>query len=307
MSNPVPSSRQLSQSRGLLTQVMQARYADQARLNEELATGLKVRKGSDDPTAYGIARRLDTVVREFDQFARSIESAISWSNSTQDNLDDLAGLLTTAYEEGVRGANDTVGTEGRVRIAERLDQVIAQVIDRLNARGPDGYLFAGSDTTQKPFVLDNAAGSDGAGVSYYGNDTAVKRTVGAETRLSVGIAGSRLTGSDGVAVTEKLATLRDALLADDSAAISSALEGVTSARDHVIDLTAESGVIAERLSALSIQVSDLNLKAQQQRSGIEEADLAETITALQKSQMGLQAAMQAVASLSQNSILNYLR
>lgn len=307
MSNPIPSSRQLSQTRSLVNRALHQRYAEQAQLNEELATGLRVRRGSDDPTAFGIARRLDGVINRFEQYQRSIDSATAWATSSQDTLDDISGLMTNAYEEAVRGANDSVGEQGRAMIADRVDGILEQVVSQLNTKGQDGYLFAGTNTTTKPFVLDNAVGADGAGVSYYGNNTEVQRNAGEETRMSVGVTGARFTAAGGVAMTETLGSLRDALNANDTAAIQSALDDVIAARDYAIDLTAEVGVKAERLSEMSSQFAELRIRNEAHRSGIQDADVAQTISNLQRSQTGLQAAMQAVASLYQNSLLNYLR
>lgn len=291
----------------MVNRALHQRYAEQAQLNEELATGLRVRRGSDDPTAFGIARRLDGAINRFDQFERSIDSAMAWAGSSQDTLDDIANLMTNAYEEGVRGASDSIGEDGRSMIADRIDGILQQVVSQLNTKGQDGYLFAGTNTTTKPFVLDNAVGSDGAGVSYYGNASEVMRNTGEEIRTSVGVTGARFTSGGGVAITESLGSLRDALNANDTAAIQSALDDVITGRDFAIDTTAEVGVKAERLAEMSSQFAELRIRNEAHRSGIQDADIAETISNLQRSQTGLQAAMQAVASLYQNSLLNYLR
>ncbi|MBO6575828.1 MAG: hypothetical protein JJ896_12560 [Rhodothermales bacterium] len=301
------TGRQINLSRDTLQRNLRARNAEHARLNEELATGQKIRRSSDDPTGFGIARRLDSFERQYDQILRSVDSATSWTNSTQDTLDDIVNLVTSAYEEGIRGANATLGADGREMVADRVGHILEEVVERLNTRTADGYIFAGTNTTQKPFVLDNAAGSDGAGVSYYGNAASQERTVGIEMRMSVGIAGARMTGSGGVAITEALGALRDALDADDSTAIESAIADVTTARDHMIKLAAEAGTAGERLHHLREQASEIKLRVVEQRSGIEDADLAETVTEIQKNQTGIQAAMRALASVYEYSILNYLR
>ncbi|MFT5498426.1 MAG: flagellar hook-associated protein 3 FlgL [Kiritimatiellia bacterium] len=305
--NLVPTGRQISLSRNAVADSLRARSTENAKLNERLATGIKIAHSSDDPTGYAIARRLDSFDRQYDQITRSIESARSWTDNTQDSLDDIANLVTSAYEEGIKGANSTLGAAGRAQLADRVDHLINEVVERLNTRTADGYIFGGTSSTVKPFVLDNAAGSDGAGVSYYGNSSTQERTVGIEMRLEIGIAGSRMTGAGGVAVTEALGALRDALNADDQTAIDAALGDVIIARDHTIDLTAESGVAGDRLSHLFEQASSVQLRLKQERSSIEDADIAETITDLQRNQTSLQAAMQAVAGLYQNTLLNYLR
>jgi flagellar hook-associated protein 3 FlgL len=305
--NLLPTGRQISLSRTAVADSLRARSAENAKLNEQLATGIKIARSSDDPAGYARARRLDSYDRQYDQIMRSIESARSWTDNTQDSLDDIANLVTSAYEEGIKGASSSLGSDGRAQVADRVDNLISEVVARLNTRTASGFVFGGTNSSVKPFVIDNAAGSDGAGVSYYGNSSTQERTVGIEMRLDIGIAGSRMTASGGVAVTEALGALRDALRADDQAAIDSALEDVIVARDHTIDLTAESGVAGDRLSRLFDQASVVQQRLMQERSGIEDADIAETITDLQRNQTSLQAAMRAMAGLYQNSLLNYLR
>jgi flagellar hook-associated protein 3 FlgL len=294
-------------SRNNLTRTLRNRYDEQARLQEQLATGRKLTKSSEDPSSFGMARRLDVVIRQNDQFTRSIESAIDWTNSTQATLDGISNLMTSVYEEGIRGANDSMDADARTRIGERVDKLLDELLDRLNTKTPDGYLFAGSNTTEKPFVLDNAAGSDAAGVSYTGNADPLERAVGVDSRMNVGIAGSRMTSAGGAALTGAVAGLRDALLANDSGAMEAALEGVIAARDQAINLTAEIGVAAERLNSMRDQVASTNLRVIGQRSALEDANLAETVSEIQKGQMGLQAALQAISTIYQTSILNYLR
>jgi len=276
-------------------------------LQERLATGRQLTKSSEDPSSFSVARRLDVVVRQNDQFTRSIDSAIGWSDSTQDTLDGISNLLSTVYEEGVRGANDSMDADARTRMSERVGYLLNELLDRLNTKTPDGYLFAGSNTTEKPFLLDNSVGSDAAGVSYAGNSSPLERAVGVDLRLNVGMAGSRMTSAGGVSLTGAVASLRDALLTNDSTNIKSALADVIAARDHAINLTSESGVAAERLVSMRDQVAANNLRVIEQRSAIEDANLAETISDIQKNQFGLQAALQALSTIYQTSILNYLR
>ena len=73
---------------------------------------------------------------------------------TQDNLNTLADLFTSAHEEAIQAANDTLSDEDREAIASSLESSLSEILDVLNTRVDDEYLFAGTNTTVRPFEQD---------------------------------------------------------------------------------------------------------------------------------------------------------
>jgi flagellar hook-associated protein 3 FlgL len=291
-----------------LERTVEQKRQEQARLLSEMATGLRVQRASDDAAAFGKARRMEGLAQRYEQYQQSIDDANAWTDHTQATLDDLAGLFTQAYEEGIQALNDTASTDDREALASTIESLIAPVIDLLNAKDGDEYLFAGTNTTVRPFVQDSAAGSDAAGVSYYGNAFDRTRAVGPGTTLAVGIPGSRVFDPGaGYTLTDSLRELADALRTGDTTQMQTTLDQVIVARDHLLHLGTEAGTLANRLDTTYDYLDQALLETEEQRTHAEDADLTETILNLEKNQTGLQAALQALATVQQQTLLDYLR
>jgi flagellar hook-associated protein 3 FlgL len=302
------NSVQLSREHGLYTafsdRAIQARQRELARLSEQIGTGKRVNRASDDPSSFAQARRMDVLTERYTQYQRSIDAARSWTDSTQKSLDDLAELFTRAHEAGLRASNGSLNASDGEIIAKELEALYTEVLDTLNTKSGEEYLFAGSRTTVTPFTEDGVTGE----VEYNGNANGRKRTIGHDLSMNINISGDRIhdTGA-GYTITESLQNLIDSIRAGDPAAVSTALGQVEQSRDHVVDLGAEAGTLASRLSLAEDQLTDAMLTVESRRSELEDADVAELFMLFQKEQTGLTAALQSAASILQTSIMDYLR
>ena len=272
---------------------------DLALLNEQLATGRRVNRPSDDPASFSKARSLESLERQYAQYERTIGDSQYWTNSTEAELGNLSELFTQAYEEGLKGMNDTNSTEEREILATRIEELLAESIDSLNAKAGGEYLFAGNRTTTQPFDDTGAAAGDLSGERL--------RQIAPGVEVRINIPGSRVIDrGDGTTITDSLQALADALRSEDQTAMQEALDGVITSRDHLIGLTGEVGGIARRLSDTEARLQDASLEATRRRSAVENADLAQTITSFQRTQTMLEAALRSTASIQQTTLLNYL-
>ncbi len=300
-------ARQISLDSVSLERMLQVRQRDLAGYREQLSTGLRVNRPSDDAPSFARARKLEVITNRYDQYEQSIVNAQSWVNHTQDNLGTLADLFTSAHEEGIQAANDTLSDEDREAIASSLESSLAEVLDVLNTKVGDEYLFAGTNTTVQPFEQDGSATADGAGVTYYGNDDGRTRAVGPDTDLDVNITGQRIldTGS-GFTVTEAFQGLIDAIRTNDTTQIDTALGDLITARDHLLDTATEAGNLANRLDRINDQIGTARIEFESRRSYYEDADITEVILDLNRTETSLQATLQMVASIQQNTLLNFI-
>lgn len=295
-------TRQQSLYRASSDRALQARRRDLAQIQEQLSTGKRINRASDDPAGYARARRLATLSDRYAQYERSAGEAQSWMDHTQDALDTIADRFLHAHELAVQGANDASTDDARETLATSLEAMIDEVADLLNARDGDEYVFAGTNTTVRPFEV--GAG----GVTYTGNGNGRTREVGDGLRLAVNISGEQVmnTGA-GFTVFESLQGMADALRSGDPAQMDAALGDLTTARDHVIDTGGEAGGIAERINQAAGQLRQAQLRVESRRSEVEDTDMAAAVMAFQQQQTGLQAALKVTASVMQTSLLDYLR
>ena len=295
-------SRERSLSTAASERALQMVRRDLARVQEQMSTGLRVNRASDDAPAFIEARQMEKLSNRYAQYLRSIGSTQSWVDHTQDALDGIADRIAEAYERGIRANSHVFDADDREAEASRVEAIIAEVVDQLNSRDGDEYIFAGSRTTAQPF--DVVAGV----VVYNGNSAGRTRQIGDKQRLDVNISGDSIhdTGA-GFTITESLQGLADAIRSGDPALMETALEEVAASRNRVLERGAEAGGIANRLDLAATQLREATFRFESRRSELEDIDMVAAIVEYQRAQTGFQAALKVTASVLQTSLLDYLR
>jgi flagellar hook-associated protein 3 FlgL len=271
--------------------------AEMSRLNEQMATGLRISRASDDPNGFVRARALQRHEDRLGQHERTIDTARLWTDATQSEVDAIANLFTEARELGLQGANTI---SDRDALVGRLTVIRDEVIERLNTRVDGEYLFAGNQTNVRPL---DATGAVAAG-DFSGRR---EREIAPGVSFPINVPGSDALLVDGTAAPERLQALIDGIAANDAAAIQTALDGVETGSDHYIRLGARAGETARRLSSARDQIESEKIVAATHRSAVEDADLADVLGQIQRRQTGLEASLRATASILQTSLLDYLR
>lgn len=296
----------LARERSLFTafskHAVQAREMELARIQEQLSSGKRVLRPSDDPSAFTEARQMEVLRDRYDQYLRSIDSSTNWVDHTQDALDGLAGLFTEAYERGVRIHSDSFSSGDREAEATKLEAILENVVDTLNTRAGGEYIFAGTRTTVKPFT------QAGPVVTYNGDTGARERYIGRTLKMDINVDGQRLhdTGQ-GYTITGALQDLIDAVRSGNPAQMDTALQEITVARDHVIDLGGEAGSMANRLELANNQLRDASFMVESRRTEIEDVDFAEALSDFQATQVGLQAAVRVASTVLNTTLMDYIR
>jgi len=312
----VSIARQRGLFAGIADQEVPTIRRDISRLREQISTGKRVNRPSDAPDAFAVAEEMKTLGNRLDRRLSTINSARTFADRTQQELDGMIDLFARAREEGVQAANDSVSEGDREAIAQELRSIKAEVVDRMNAQQDGEYIFAGNRTDKKPFRED--------GTPNYPTHDPVSgdrtRQIGKDQELTVNIDGKELDqygttpSGDPKTITGALDNLIKAVDPADNTPgpgsdpdIRPALGDVKDALDHVISKGSKAGAIGKRLSIAEEQVESVKLDARERQSDAEDADLAKVASNLQQKQTQLQAALRAVASSKQQaSLVNLL-
>ena len=306
---------------GVISDEVPRLQRDISRLREQISSGKRINRPSDDPSSFATAERMKTLGNQLARREESIASARTFVDRTQQELDGLADLFTKAREDGVRAADDTRSADDRAAIANELRSIKGEVVDRMNSTQDGEYIFAGNRTDTQPFGADGSA-NDAAPIngSLDALDGDRTRPIGKNQDLTVNVDGKALAqydttaGGDPETITGALDNLIKAVDPADNSPpsgppdpdISTALGEVEDALDHVISKGSEAGAIGRRLSTAQEQVEAASLEANERRSDAEDTDLATAISELQQRQTQLQAAFQATSSSQQTSLVNFL-
>jgi flagellar hook-associated protein 3 FlgL len=305
MSN-ISIARQRGLYSGITDQELPDIRRDISQLREQISSGKRINRPSDGPTDYSKAKEMGRLDNKIDRRLSSVETAQSFVDRTQQELDGLGDLFAQAQEKGVQAANDTVSDEDREAIAEELRSIKDEAVDRLNARHDGEHIFAGNQTQTTPFNDDGTVNA--ADIS--GERT---RPISQNQTLTTNIPGSELhqygSGPSGPkTITGALDGLINAVEPGNSTNdIQANLDEVTEARDHVFSKGAEAGTIGNRLSAAQDQLETTQLNVRERQSDAEDTDLAQAASKLQQKQTQLQAALKAVSTTQQQaSLVNFL-
>ena len=101
-------------------------------LQTEIATGVRIQRGSDDPVGASRLRALTRLERRGDTEAENTARLGQDLSEASNQIEGVVSILQRARELAVAAANDPVGASGRAAIAEELEQ-LAEEIDQFVA------------------------------------------------------------------------------------------------------------------------------------------------------------------------------
>lgn len=161
---------------------LQRRQQTLTRTQEQLTSGKRVVRASDDPTAAARAERALATVTRADANQRALEASRNAMTLAESALGDASSLLMEAREAMVIAGNPTFTASEREVLGNRLRDLRAQLLNVANrSDGAGGYLFSGQGARTAPFV-------DGPqGVSYAGQSG--DQVVASETPMPVTVDG----------------------------------------------------------------------------------------------------------------------
>ena len=139
-----------------------------AKLQEQVSTGSRINRVSDDPaTAYRVLG-LNTNERSLKNYITNLSEVagiLALSSTILDNI--TSGLVETQ----IRLTQITSGTydeAARKRTAEGINDILEQVVSLANTQHMDQHLFGGSDTGSAPYTVERTDGKI-TSVTYQGS------------------------------------------------------------------------------------------------------------------------------------------
>lgn len=271
------------------------------RVQEQLSTGKRVQRPSDDPqgTAISMGYRRDIAYEA--QMRRNIEGGVAFMNATESALSSATDVIHRARELAVQGANGTNSQAGRDAMAIEVDQLLQQMVQIANSNFSGAYIFAGNKTDQPAFATATAGGSITA-VTYQGDGGQRLRQVSPQDTYAVNLNGPDAFGN----VFQNLMDLRDALRSG-SPNINQSIGVLDKDLDYVLAARADIGARSNALEDISARSEAKDTDLQGLRANIEDIDVAETIVSLTARQNQLQAALGAIGQTMNMTLLNFLR
>ncbi len=129
------------------------RQTDLQSLQEQMTTGKRVAKASDDPAAAARAERAMASVERTVTSQRAVDASKVAMTQTESSLGSAGDLMQQARELMVSAGNGSYTDAERQSIANQIKGLRTQLLTLANQDdGAGTYLFGGQGATQKPFV-----------------------------------------------------------------------------------------------------------------------------------------------------------
>ncbi len=291
------STRMLSDT---LINNLQANLQRLEQTQNELSSGKRLRKPSDDPAAVGRALIYRTDLATGTQYLSTIQSSLDWLNANETALASMTENLQRVRELAVQGGNDTLDQNGMADIAAEVDQLLQHMVSLGNADLRGQRLFAGLKTDANPFTLNAGPPTT---VTYNGDAGQMVREIDRGVTVTINIPGSTFLPAAFTALTN----LRDHLRAADSAAVRADISSVDAALGGVLAARGNVGALTNRVQAAQDRQEGLNAEIQKLLSNVEDTDFTDAITRAAAQENVYKAALGVGAKAIQSSLLDYLR
>jgi flagellar hook-associated protein 3 FlgL len=269
---------------------------------EQIASGRKINRASDDPVGITYALRYRSELSMNDQYQRNITTATSAVENVDTVLNQITELLQRAKELAVRGVSDSSSKEAREAIGKEMNGIFEQAVTLGNDQINGKYTFNGQMTMTTPYDVATAGTTDT-------DDASILLPLAPGVDIPSNISGNSVFGAstetDNMFSTFKL--LRDAMYANDGATAGTAMGLLDTRLNKFLGVRAEVGARANRIEMLDSRNKDLDLSLNSLSGKTEDADVAQAIMNLQRDENVYQASLSVGSKIIQPSLVDYLR
>ncbi|MHB1406374.1 MAG: flagellar hook-associated protein FlgL [Desulfitobacteriaceae bacterium] len=279
-------------------------------LQNQMSTGHRISKPSDDPVGIENALRMKTNIAMVEQWTNNVNEALGYMNTTDSIMGEMTSMLQRVRELAIQGASDTTSPDARAGIAQEVRQLAEQLRVVANTKIGTKYIFSGTKTDQEPMPTSTG---------WLGNSDPVNFQVGNNVTVNISVDGQDLfTNETGGTVNGKglftnssfsgvLDDLAIALETDDTAGISATLDDLDQNLDKVQQLRAGLGARINRMTAIREQLDATVYNLEQNLSDIQDADMAKTIVDFKNQENVFRAALSVGAQIIQPSLVDFMK
>jgi len=293
----------------------------------------RVTKPSDDPIGNVELLAIRSQNIDATQYLRNLNFAQTQLALTENVLAEMTDILTKTKELAIGQSSSIYGPEIREGVSKEIHQLRQQFLNLANKRFGNRYLFSGQKILTRPFDENGKYSGDnnkinieinkdvflpinltGKEVFFAPSDTK-KEFSRSQTDLKVDIGiNNRLPANEildntkvEISIFDEMRALESAMLTDNPQIIQSLLERFDDSINRVIGARAQVGALTNSLVNNESNLEKSKITGEAHKSKIEDADVTELFSDLQKEQNVLQAAYKASSAIMANSLMDFIK
>lgn len=283
-------------------------YSKMGVLQDQLNTGKKITKPSQDPVVAMKGIGFRTSLNRVEQYQRNVGEASSWVDSTDNTLDSVGQAIHRVKDLMIDAANETKTDGDREAIAKEIEQIKEQLRDLGNAKVGDKYIFSGTKTNSKLYDANGAAplyDADGfLNPAYAGVTEIVEIEINDGVEMNVNV--------NGIGIFDEIDTMmRDLEDSLNGVAGASTMDDLMDRADASLDLVlkerANLGARQNRIEMMENRLENQFVSITVQLSDNEDIDYAKAITDLITQESVHRAGLSIGGRIIQPSLVDFLR
>ena len=295
----------------------------------------RIQKPSDDPIGNVDLLQIRSQNIDANQYLRNLNFAQTSLGFTETVLEELTDIMTKAKELAIGQSSDIYNPEVRQSVSKEIHQLRMQALSLANKRMGNRYLFSGQKLLTRPFNPDGQYAGDKnkifieinkdvfIPINITGNELFFDRESQPSSKLTlpdkaedlpteeVASPGRNLASNGGEnvrsSIFDELASLENALLTNNPDIIQNLLEQMDRSIDRVVAHRAKVGALSNNISNAENNIEKQKLLNEEYKTKVEDADVAEIFSNLQKEQGILKATYQASGVLMNTKLMDFLR
>ena len=280
-------------------------YSKLQTLNNQINSGKKFTKPSDDPVAAMNAMGYRTDLNNIQQYQDNIATVQNWTDSTDDALQGVSNILQKIRELTVQASNGTYEGSQRSYIADEIEQLKDEIISLGDTQVGGKYIFGGTQTDVQPSESGYKASGDieievfngiKLPLNIDGNEM-FKGLVGNETETT--------TATVKGVITELIETLKDPTSSEEE--IGSFLSQLDIQMDTVLGKISTVGARQNRVDLMSDRLGNQEVFSTRILSDNEDINLERALIGLTAQESVLRASLSTSASIIQPTLMDFLR
>lgn len=276
------------------------------RLMEQMTSGRKINKPSDDPVGITFSLRYRTELDANAQYQSNADAALSWLEYTDMIMNQAVEMIHRFRELAIKAANDTNDDVSRRIIKSEMEELYDQMIQLGNSQFNGKYVFNGQLTDHKPYTTDEPYNEST-------DDAYILFDIGAGVRVNVNVTGNQVFGrpDEDTNLFLVMRNLMDSFDPDNPDKswedMNDAIGRLDQRLDSFLEIWADVGAKVNRIELSEDRLKDININLQTMKSNTEDADMALVLTNLKMAENVYQASLAGGARLITPSLIDFLR
>lgn len=273
-------------------------YERLGKYQEQLSTGKKISRPSDDPVVAMKGMHYRTNLQEVEQYQRNLSEVFLWMDNSEAGIEQTNSALQRIRELVIQGKNGTLSDEDKQAVAKEIEQMKHDIVSVANTQVAGRYIFNGTAVDQAP--VDGTTVPPTVTINTEEYQVEVSRGV----RLTANVNASNIFNNG---MFQTIQNVEDALNGTGTANFDQLLGELD---DHLGTLNAERSELGARYNRLEMVENRLGQKeviANRILSDNEDIDVERVITDLKIQESVHRAALGIGSRIIQPTLLDFLR